>query len=74
VLGVHVGSMPGDPRTGVLDADAAAAALSLLHGCGRELLVWCPEPDRARLLAEAGADAVVVDDVPGALGVLGRAA
>jgi hypothetical protein len=31
--------------------------------------VWCPGPAPARLLAEAGADAVVVDDMAVALGV-----
>jgi glycerophosphoryl diester phosphodiesterase len=74
VLGVHVGSLAADPRTGALDAPAAARTAALVHGCGRELLVWCPEPAPARLLADAGADAVVVDQVPVALGALRRAA
>jgi glycerophosphoryl diester phosphodiesterase len=74
VLGVHVGSLPDDPRTGALDAPAVARTLSLVHGCGREVLVWCPEPELARLLAEAGADAVVVDDMAVALSALRPAA
>jgi glycerophosphoryl diester phosphodiesterase len=77
VLGVHVGSLGVEPGTGAVDVSAAARALALVHGCGRELLVWCPDPAPARLLADAGADAVVVDAVPsalGALGPLGRAA
>jgi hypothetical protein len=48
VLGEHVGSLPDHPRTGALDAPAVARTLSLVHGCGRELLVWCPEPAPAR--------------------------
>jgi glycerophosphoryl diester phosphodiesterase len=74
VLGVHVGSLPGDTRTGALDAREVERTLSLVHGCGRELLVWCPEPAPARLLAEVGADAVVVDDMVVALGALHPAA
>jgi hypothetical protein len=38
------------------------------------VLVWCPEPELARLLAEAGADAVVVDDMAVALSALRPAA
>jgi glycerophosphoryl diester phosphodiesterase len=74
VLGVHVGSLPDHPRTGARDAPAVARTHPLVHGCGWELLVWCPEPAPARLLAEAGADAVVVDDMAVALGVLHPAA
>jgi glycerophosphoryl diester phosphodiesterase len=74
VLGVHVGSLDRDPRTGVLDARAAARTLSLVHHCGRELMVWCPEPAPAGVLVDAGVDAVVVDAVPQALGALRRAA
>jgi glycerophosphoryl diester phosphodiesterase len=74
VLGLHVGSLAGDPRTGTLDGEAAARTVSLVHGAGRQLMVWCPATDPARVLVEAGADAVVVDEVPGALSALGRAA
>jgi glycerophosphoryl diester phosphodiesterase len=71
VLGLHVGSLPRDPRTGTVDASAADRVVALVHACGRELLVWCPEAEPARVLADAGADALVVDDVPHALGALG---
>jgi glycerophosphoryl diester phosphodiesterase len=33
--------------------------------------VWCPVPASAGVLLEAGADAVVVDEVPRALELLG---
>ena len=72
-LAVHVGSLV-DPHTGRHDAALAARTVALVHGCGRELLVWCPDPGLARLLADAGADGVVVDQVPYALGHLGAAA
>jgi glycerophosphoryl diester phosphodiesterase len=74
VLGVQVGSLGPDPRTGAVDAAAAARTLSLVHGCGRRLMVWCPGPAPARTLVGAGADAVVVDEVPHALGALGLTA
>ncbi len=74
VLALHVGSLAREPWTRTVDAalDAAAVerAVSHLHDCGRQLLVWCPDAHSARLLVDAGADAVVVDAVPGALAVL----
>ena len=38
--------------------------LSLLHGGGRQLAVWCPDVAHARQLAGQGVDALVIDDVP----------
>lgn len=70
VLGLHVGSLRRDPGTGMADRAHAARVVELVHGCGRELLVWCPDTGHARLLADAGADALVVDRAPHALGVL----
>jgi glycerophosphoryl diester phosphodiesterase len=70
VLALHVGSLRREPG-GMVDRDHAAHVVALVHGCGRQLLVWCPEAGQARVLAEAGADAVVVDEVPYALGALG---
>ena len=76
VLGVHVGSLSRNPRDAAspVDVRAVARAVSLVHGCGRELLVWCPDPERAQVLVGAGADAVVVDEVSRALGALTSAA
>lgn len=81
VLALHVLSLARHPWTAALDATLDAAldrtaiecAVSLLHGCGRQLLVWCPSVQAARLLVEAGADAVIVDQLPGTLQVLGAA-
>jgi glycerophosphoryl diester phosphodiesterase len=74
VLGLHVGSLPRDPRTGAVDPSALAQVLSLVHRCGRQLLVWCPDVRPARVLAAAGADALVVDEAPDALAALARTA
>jgi glycerophosphoryl diester phosphodiesterase len=72
VLCLQVGSLRQGP--GPVDPAAVARALAFVHGSGRRLLVWCPEPGSARLLLDAGADAVVVDEVPDALDALGRTA
>jgi glycerophosphoryl diester phosphodiesterase len=71
VLALHVGSFRRDPRSGTVDRAHVADVVALVHGCGRQLLVWCPQAGQARMLAEAGADALVVDEGPHALGVLG---
>jgi hypothetical protein len=34
-----------------------------VHDADRELAVWCPSERRAKVLAAAGADALVVDNV-----------
>jgi glycerophosphoryl diester phosphodiesterase len=73
VLGLHVGSLPPDRGPGTVDRSAAVRTVSFVHGSGRGLLVWCPAPAPARVLLEAGADAVVVDGVPVAPAVPGRA-
>ena len=41
----------------------APQALDAAHAAGMEVLVWCPDPALAAVLADAGVDAVVVDDV-----------
>lgn len=80
VLAVHVGSLgrvvrgAADELDVDVDVPAAERAVAMVHGAGREVMVWCPDPRRAQLLLDAGADAVVVDDVSRALGALHRAA
>jgi glycerophosphoryl diester phosphodiesterase len=67
VLALHVGSLREGTAGGQIDTGVLASLLSLLHRCGRQLLVWCPQIALARLLVSAGTDAVVVDDLPEAL-------
>jgi glycerophosphoryl diester phosphodiesterase len=67
VLALHVGSLWEGTAPGQIDSGFLASLLSLLHRCGRQLLVWCPQIGLARLLVSAGTDAVVVDDLPEAL-------
>ena len=64
VLGLEVGSLGAASREGgfVLRPDAPQA-LEVAHAAGLEVVVWCPDPAVVAVLADAGADAVVVDDV-----------
>jgi glycerophosphoryl diester phosphodiesterase len=67
VLALHVGSLREGTAGGQIDSGVLARLLALLHRCGRQLLVWCPQIALARFLVSAGTDAVVVDDLPEAL-------
>ncbi|MGY1755338.1 glycerophosphodiester phosphodiesterase [Geodermatophilus sp. SYSU D00879] len=67
VLALHVGSLGEGTAAEQVDPGVLTRLLSLLHRCGRQLLVWCPQIALARLLVSAGTDAVVVDDLPEAL-------
>jgi glycerophosphoryl diester phosphodiesterase len=67
VLALHVGSLREGTAGGQIDSGGLARLLALLHRCGRQLLVWCPQIALAGLLVSAGTDAVVVDDLPQAL-------
>jgi glycerophosphoryl diester phosphodiesterase len=72
VLGVHIGSFGQEAQTGLVDRDAVRRTVEIVHGCRRELLVWCPDVDTARTLVTMGTDAVVVDEVPSVLRALGQ--
>jgi glycerophosphoryl diester phosphodiesterase len=67
VLGLQVGSLWPEvapqpmPRPRVRPLSHVLAAL---HSAGRQLAVWCPGLVHARELAQAGVDALYVDDVP----------
>jgi glycerophosphoryl diester phosphodiesterase len=73
VLALHIGSLWDAPCTSQLDQHSVEGLLSLVHRCGRQLLVWCPGTELARFLVAAGTDAVVVDDVPRVLVALSGA-
>jgi glycerophosphoryl diester phosphodiesterase len=44
--------------------------VDLVHQSGREFLAWCPGPEFAQKLLDAGVDALCVNDVPNALTAL----
>jgi glycerophosphoryl diester phosphodiesterase len=44
--------------------------VDLVHQSGREFLAWCPGPEFAQKLLDAGVDALCVNNVPNALAAL----
>jgi glycerophosphoryl diester phosphodiesterase len=72
VLAVHAGSLVPGALTGST-VPPLGTVLSAVHDAGRQLLVWCPSPRRARALQAAGVDAMVVDDLPRHVRTLARA-
>ncbi len=55
------------PRPGVREV---GYTVDVAHRAGLEIVSWCPNPGDATLFADAGMDAVVVDDVPGVVKAL----
>jgi glycerophosphoryl diester phosphodiesterase len=47
--------------------------VDLVHQSGREFLAWCPGPEFAQKLLDAGVDALGVNDVPNAIAALRNA-
>ena len=79
VIGLHTGSLrpvgqaapsPGAAADERHPFPAAAEAVAAAHEAGLDVIVWCPGPATAVHYAAAGADALVVDDVPGTLAAL----
>jgi glycerophosphoryl diester phosphodiesterase len=70
VLALQAGSLGAAARGRRADLRTVERLLSLVHGCARQLMIWCPRTELARFLLAAGTDAVVVDDVPTVLGAL----
>ncbi|SEG90853.1 glycerophosphoryl diester phosphodiesterase [Thermomonospora echinospora] len=67
-VGVHTGSCgfdSQDTRLRPLDHNVDVA-----HKAGLEVLAWCPAPADSPRYAAAGVDALVVNDVPGAISAL----
>jgi|SRR5215207_3285417 len=60
VVAAHVGSFAaaGMPP---------AWPIRVAHDAGLEVAVWCPEPEEAERFAAAGADCLIVDEVPAAV-------
>ncbi|HUA43278.1 MAG TPA: glycerophosphodiester phosphodiesterase [Streptosporangiaceae bacterium] len=61
---------PAQPGPGRLSAEEL---LRHAHAAGLEVLTWSPDPADAVLLAQAGVDAVCVNDIPGVEAALRRA-
>jgi glycerophosphoryl diester phosphodiesterase len=67
-IGLHTGSCGVDhPDTRLRPL---AHSVDVAHQAGLEVLVWCPGAEHAAAYAEAGLDAMVVNDVPGVVAAL----
>jgi len=64
VLALELSSLGAvDPQGRFVLRPDAPQALEAAHDAGMEVLVWCPDAAVAAVLADAGADAVVVDEL-----------
>lgn len=63
VLAVHAGSMWRNTEAGLGNQPLTSDVVRRVHASGRQLAVWRPSLRRARSLALAGVDAMIVDDV-----------
>lgn len=72
VLAVHAGSLWRNASSGRHDIPSLERVVAHVHDVDRQLLVWCPSERRARALAAAGADSLVVDNVPRQVQMLSR--
>ncbi len=73
VLAIHAGSLWPSSATALADVPALHQVVDHVHQADRQLLVWCPNRAQTRELVAAGADALVVDDVPRKVRVRARA-
>lgn len=63
VLAAHAGSLWANASSEWSGTPSPERVVEEVHDSQRQLLVWCPSTRRARTLARAGVDAMVVDDV-----------
>lgn len=63
-LAIHAGSLWPNAVTTPADVPSLEAVVDHVHEADRQLMVWCPNRAQTRALVAAGADALVVDDVP----------
>jgi glycerophosphoryl diester phosphodiesterase len=68
VIGLHTGSCGFDhPDTRLRPLEHC---VDVAHRAGLEMIVWCPSAEQAAAYAEAGVDAMCVNDVPGVVAAL----
>ena len=64
LLAIHAGSLWPNDVSPATEFRPLEQIVSRVHDSQRQLVVWCPTGEQGRLLLAAGADALVVDDVP----------
>lgn len=62
---LHTGALQVRPERHGRAGLSAEQILGYAHAAGLEVMTWSPDPAEALLLAQAGVDAVCVNDIPG---------
>lgn len=73
LLAIHAGSFWPRAASALADVPALDEVVERVHLANRQLAVWCPNQTQTRKLVAAGADALIVDDVPGKVRTRARA-
>jgi glycerophosphoryl diester phosphodiesterase len=71
-LAVHMGSLQPNRIEPAAQQRPLDYVVSLLHRANRQVLAWCPAPDELPAVLDAGVDAVCVNDVGAAIGLVRR--
>lgn len=64
LLALHAGSLWPNPSLTAAHVRPLETVAARLHESQRQLVVWCPVENQSRHLLAAGADALIVDDLP----------
>lgn len=67
VVAAHVGSFAPNRIDPAPLHREAAWSVRVAHEAGLDVVAWCPRPEELPMLADAGVDCMVVNDVPSAL-------
>jgi glycerophosphoryl diester phosphodiesterase len=66
-VSVHWKSFAANPTDPAPQHRETAYSIDIAHRAGLQVIAWCPPLARGAELLAAGVDALIVDDVPGAL-------
>lgn len=69
---LHTGALPVGPGGPGSAGLSAKQILGYAHVAGLEVMTWSPDPAEALMLAQAGVDAVCVNDIPGVRAALAQ--
>lgn len=64
IVAAHTSSLLGERAERQMRPNNLASVVLRAHDLGQIVLAWCPGLEAARLLSDAGVDALCVDDVP----------
>jgi glycerophosphoryl diester phosphodiesterase len=67
---LHTSTLTGGRKAAGPPGHSAQHIIEIAHRAGLEVMVWPPEPPEVLALARAGADALCVNDIPGARAAL----